>query len=750
MRTTMIRLSLAAALCASLSLAAGPSASPAQFQKAPLNPKFVKGNATAAAQGVSATRDASGRILGYRPGPTIIPPRPVDARRAQTVREFPASFDLRAIGKVTPVRDQNPYGTCWAFGTYGSLESNLLTAENWDFSENNLANWSGYDWGFNDGGNAWLSAGYLARWGGPYDDTEDPYPAPGFVPPSSASPKKHVQNIDFLPARVDFLDNATIKQALTDSGALYCAFYYDNRFLSAGTSAYYCPTGDSANHAVTLVGWDDNYDKSNFLITPEGNGAFLIKNSWGDGWGDNGYFWLSYYDTSFCEIVLFNGAEPVDSYACAYGYDPLGWVTSFGPQSSETAWGANIFTAYSTNPLAAVSFFTTSADCAYELSIHTDVKAGEPRGGTLAASKTGSFAACGYHTVKLDAPVSVTPGSRFSVVLKLTTPMFNYPLAIESVIIGYSSHAFAEAGQSFVSIDGEQWDDLVTVETTANLCIKVFCAGQAPSGSHSVAGSLKGLEESPVTLTLCDSGMIPVASATMTADGSFSFAGLRDGIYILTPSGGTYDYKPKARTVTVAGTAVEGLDFIAAPKGIDVAIGVEFSIPGTFTTKPKVYIKDAKGKTVAAKVPTPFSIVNPTCVWTAKVNPTGTYTLYCSVGGSEAKTVTTHFNILPPKADNVEWIQKDASLWATGFGFGASIPKITLAYTDAKGKTKSLPCKLPFYIMSSDGFSYTEFSFNSSTYQKLVAAGITHFTVVIKNSLGEDRSWSIDGGIIHK
>jgi C1A family cysteine protease len=85
----------------------------------------------------------------------------------QPLTSLPSIYDLRP-NKVTSVKNQNPAGTCWAFATYGSLESYLMPNENWDFSENNLKNTHGFDKDPNyGGGNQFMSTAYLARWSCP-------------------------------------------------------------------------------------------------------------------------------------------------------------------------------------------------------------------------------------------------------------------------------------------------------------------------------------------------------------------------------------------------------------------------------------------------------------------------------------------------------------------------------------------------------------------------------------------------------
>jgi C1A family cysteine protease len=458
---------------------------------APLNPEFVKYHQV----GLKAAE------MGFG----LVPP-PVDLTYLDR-QEIPQalrsrallapSYDLRLLGKVTPVRNQESYGTCWAFATLGSVESFLMPAENLDFSENNIVNRDGFDYDFSAGGHYFMSMAYLADWRGPVDEAEDPYPNPSNSPPGLVA-RKHVQQMRVIPGRSSPIGNDVIKQALMDHGALYASYYHNNYYWNPACNTYHYPGSARSNHAVTLVGWDDDFDKNKFAIAPAGNGAYIVKNSWGAGWGDGGYFHVSYYDTRFAyeTMCAFHSADTPDNYASVYSHDPLGWVANLGIGTT-TFWGANLFTATASSELGAVGFYANSFNTGYTIEVHTGVTAGAPGSGTLVATRTGTSDYPGYATVDLDTPVALVEGQRFSIVLKLTTPGYNYPLPIEYAVPGYSSAAAAAAGQSFYSVEGATWYDLASWNTTANFCIK---------GYSVMPGSPEIAVEQPEDTDLSDGG----------------------------------------------------------------------------------------------------------------------------------------------------------------------------------------------------------------------------------------------------
>jgi len=443
------------------------------LEMAPLNPAFQQYQAKLRAKALT-TRTADGHGLGYMPAPFKLP-QPATALSAprDKLQALPSSYDLRTYGKVSSVQDQGAYGNCWTFATFGSMESCLLPGESWDFSENNLANLHGLDSAYGDGGTHYMSLAYLGRWSGPVLESDDPY-SNGSYSPSGLTVQKHVQSAQFITDRTSSTDNDNIKQAIMTYGGLYSAFYYGDAYYNSANCAYYYNGSSEGNHAITIVGWDDTFSRTKFNSTPAGDGAFLIKNSWGTSWGNAGYFWISYYDKRIGkDNCLFLNAESTANYESVYQYDTLGMCTSYGG-TDHTAWGANIFSAAS-GTIEAVSFYAAAAGASYEVRVYTGVTAGSPTSGTLSATKSGTVTYAGYYTVVLDSPVSYS--TRFAVVVKFTTPGNLYPIPVEYRIAGYSSAATASAGESYTSSDGSTWEEAQYNGMYFHVCIKAFGTG---------------------------------------------------------------------------------------------------------------------------------------------------------------------------------------------------------------------------------------------------------------------------------
>ena len=449
--------------------------------QAPMNPKFMK-YLEDQEKGVDrVTYTSDGHPLGLIPDPldlTYLDVTHSDTQSYLVAATLPKSYDLRTKQKLPPVRDQGACGSCWAFATMAALESSLLPSQKRDFSEQHLITKHGFKGGPCMGGNINQAVAYLARWSGPFNESDMPYKYAALTNDTEA--KKHVQNVIFIPPRSGPSDNKKIKEAVQKYGAVYATMYYDpdNQYYDPVHYSYYNPSVEEGGHAVAIVGWQDKFDKNYFSEIPPGNGAFIVRNSWGSDWGEDGYFYVSYHDPYFAASGLnaaFKKPESALNYNEIYEYDPSGFTTFLGYPPSYKAWFANIYKAQSNTPLKAVSFYAFGNTSRYKIYIYTNVDANNPTNGILARKKSGRLTEMGYYTIRFNK-VPLQQDERFSIVVRLETPGWEYPIPIEKPVNGYTKNLKAKKGQSFVSPDGENWEDLAkyTSYKKTNVCLKAF------------------------------------------------------------------------------------------------------------------------------------------------------------------------------------------------------------------------------------------------------------------------------------
>ena len=472
--------------------------------------------------------------LNIRSGGEIVVPG------IHTAASLPSTYDLRLLGRVTPVKNQGSSGSCWAFAAISSLESCLMSSSTWDFSENNLKNLSGYDVGWNNGGNRDMSAAYLTRWSGPVNELDDPYNPYSGVSPTGLPIQKHIQNILYIPDRTGYTDNDNIKTALMNYGAVDVSMFMDtgSASMNYSTYSYYYSGNAITNHEVTIVGWDDNYPVSKFLSShqPPGNGAWIVKNSWGTGWGNAGYFYVSYYDNRFpLEATCFYNAESLTNYSDNYQYDPLGCTSSLSWSNDNVSSFANVFTASRAEQLAAVSFYVLAPITTYTISIYKDPTTGPIRSGQPFLTQTGSCP-MGYVTIPLSSTISLEQGQKFSIVIRLTGTVKNknVPIAIEYPFQNYSNSATANPGESYISPNKTTWYDATTYYPNTNICIKAFTVYNSTlSGTVNLSDfNTSQIPSVPVTFEFRKSdGSSFIKTTYLSADGSFQINDIESGIY---------------------------------------------------------------------------------------------------------------------------------------------------------------------------------------------------------------------------
>lgn len=470
-----------------LALAGVPAAAETRLpQAAPPDAAFVE-----------SLFDPLAGVFGKRPAPVSVRIGPGARARlsARAATVLPASYDLRALGRLSPVRNQGSLGTCWAFGNLAAVESRLLPGQKWDFSEDNLVTRSGYG-PFSGGAYTWggwdfMAVAYLARWAGPVTESDDPYVTPR--PPRVNRVRKHVQGVVMLPGRTSPLDNDLLKLLVMQNGALSAGMFYDASFDSfvyatgERAAAYYCDLAAEElyngievgeNHGVDIVGWDDAYPAARFAAAagrPPGDGAFLVRNSWGRSYGERGYFWVSYFDRSFAfgPCTSYSRVDGTGNYSHNYQFDTLGWTASMGyteVADPSLAWGANRFVAKAAERVVAAGFYAPVAGTEYEVWAGASFT-------SLSRRAHGTQALPGFVTVAFEAPLAVRKGSAFVVAVRLVTPGVAQPMAVERPAAPWQSRAVARAGQSFMRYgDADPWVDLALDEQNphANVCLKAY------------------------------------------------------------------------------------------------------------------------------------------------------------------------------------------------------------------------------------------------------------------------------------
>ena len=386
---------------------------------------------------------------------------------------LPERYDMRDYGRVSPVRDQGRYGTCWAFASLGALETSIRPMEDDIFSVDHMSMCNSYALDVNSGGEHTMSIAYLAAWQGPVLEKDDPY-GDGMSDPNLPA-EKHLEEALIINGRED----ETIKSAIFRYGAIetsiYSALEYVDSYsmyYSSEYAAYYYDGDETPNHDVVVVGWDDHFPKENFTIQPEGDGAFICKNSWGEEFGDDGYFYVSYYDTKICrKSVVYTRVGDKDNYDKIYQTDKLGWVGQLG-FSKEEAYFSHVYQAGKGENLAAVSFYATDKNTEFEVYVvrnFKDVTSFKNR--ELVTS--GSMKYAGYYTVDFPEEIELEDHERYAVVVNIKTPGAVHPIAIEYNADERTASFDISDGEGYISLYGEMWHRAESSEK-CNVCLKAF------------------------------------------------------------------------------------------------------------------------------------------------------------------------------------------------------------------------------------------------------------------------------------
>lgn len=360
------------------------------------------------------------------------------------------------------IKNQQQTNSCWTFAIMSSLETNLAlsnykkginTPKVYDFSErhmeyatsrkflNDVENPIGYNRNIGEGGTIFMANSYLANGTGAIPEAEMPFENNENVIDISQIQNKTVSSQ--LYDTIDFPGYGTktdtekteimnqIKQHIQNYGSVYAGLHGESASTSDfscynnETSAKFCDNTNEhkANHAVSIIGWDDNYSMDNFAqeAKPTSNGAWIVRNSWGKTYGDDGLIYVSYEDVNISKEMygIVKATDTVD-YENLYYYDELGY-NGYMTVNSSNIMLCNIFNKKTTGTEYLNQILLYAPDT-YTCKVYVN-----PNGTSKAKNdlqlislKAGESETVnvGYHTLEFAKPIEIKANS-FTVVVEI-------------------------------------------------------------------------------------------------------------------------------------------------------------------------------------------------------------------------------------------------------------------------------------------------------------------------------------------
>ena len=513
---------------------------------------------------------------------------------------LPEKYDARNL--MTTAKAQGKYNNCWAFSLASLYETSLLSQRlgTYDLSEEHLS----YFWAnrqndplgntaddrnskntdFRSGGNFWLGAMFLASWSGMASDSKFPTPTDWSSYSASAKASAAYDTTAYLQDAVFSEYNVTrVKQLVQKYNTAGIYINMNTKYFNADTAAFSCPTASAVTHAVTIVGWDDTYSKNNFADVSKvtQDGAWIVKNSWGPAWGDDGCFYVSYYDKSL-STVLCATATTSPAYPNNYFYDGSTALSSYGLDSGEGV--ACIFEAKAgkgnVEKLGEIVTAAETNNNSYSIQVYLGLTdRNDPTSGVKAFSSPDTYTQtyAGIDTIKLSKEIDIAPGTLYSIVLTNNgTSKIRYYVENTFRDSWYTAKAGLADGQGFLYEDGEWIDANEGSPWCPRIKAHTRTTGDVPAFTNS-GTTLQMVQE--------DTGSFaPKITPATLGNYGYRFSSSNDEVASVTSSGVITAGKAGSATITATCKAAPNLK---ATCKVTVLSGV----PASFTAKQTAYNK---------------------------------------------------------------------------------------------------------------------------------------------------------------
>jgi C1A family cysteine protease len=470
---------------------------------------------------------------------------------------------------LPPLRSQGAEGACWAHSAISLIENYILRNGKKDLNgtvsitsnglvpginyselqlayfyyhnnknplvsdQNDVIEYTGSNF-ISNGGNLHYAAQSLINWRGVVDEALMPYSSKSLLTSSDELKAKSGISDRFAYAadtahltsayRINIKENAKqVKQAIKENGAVGISYYSSKSFYDSEHNSYYnYVNSENTNHAVNIVGWDDDFPKEYFTVQtkkPSKNGAWLIRNSWTDTLANpdadvlafNGYFWISYEDVSLSDAAFVYEADEGSGFDNNYYYTN----TFHGVAQANYSKLANVFTVngeagVSKERLDAIAFETAEIDSEfdYTVSICKVDGSGKPLEGegNVYTTETGKVYYPGIYTVKLANPVTFNKGDKFAVILD-TSRDDCIGMEYQSDNSGnYKVKVYSNPGEGFRFWSGKWYDYYFDPSSEyygkdGNICIQAFTTDIGTDGNQKIEGlTVSARTESSITL----------------------------------------------------------------------------------------------------------------------------------------------------------------------------------------------------------------------------------------------------------